>query len=203
MNPLAPWLGLIERSCNRLLRAHPEARAHLARLEGKVMALHVLGTGMACYVRFHTHGVALLGEAPIETHVAVAGPPFALARALAARDADLSAVQGEVSISGDVALARRVKALFEAVDVQWEEHLSSVVGDPAARRLGNTLRGLNRWASRSLGTLLVDAGEYVTEEARLVPARSELEAFAAAVDLLRDDVDRLEARAQRLQERGS
>ena len=40
--------------------------------------------------------------------------------------------------------------------------------------------------------------EYVQEESRDVPSRYETERFSSRVDSLRDDVDRLEARLNRL-----
>ena len=42
------------------------------------------------------------------------------------------------------------------------------------------------------------AAEYVTEESRDVVARAELEAFHEDVDVLRDDVERLDVRVRRL-----
>ena len=43
--------------------------------------------------------------------------------------------------------------------------------------------------------------EYLQEESRNVPGRYEVEKFGEAVNSLRDDVDRIEARLNRLQSR--
>jgi ubiquinone biosynthesis protein UbiJ len=45
-------------------------------------------------------------------------------------------------------------------------------------------------------------GEYLTEERAVVPGREALHVFAAAVDELRDDTQRLEKRIQRLASAG-
>jgi ubiquinone biosynthesis protein UbiJ len=42
--------------------------------------------------------------------------------------------------------------------------------------------------------------EYLQEESRDVPSRYEVDRFVSDVNALRDDVDRLEARINRLQE---
>ena len=42
--------------------------------------------------------------------------------------------------------------------------------------------------------------EYLQEEAREVPSRSEVESFGDDVNTLRDDVERLAAKVQRLKE---
>ena len=53
---------------------------------------------------------------------------------------------------------------------------------------------------RAAGTsLLADVSEYLRYEAALTPRRVDAERFAHAVDDLRDDVERLEARVRRLE----
>ena len=49
-----------------------------------------------------------------------------------------------------------------------------------------------------ISTLEKDLGEYLQEELRLLPVRIEIDAFLAAVDSLRDDSERLQARFDRL-----
>jgi ubiquinone biosynthesis protein UbiJ len=44
----------------------------------------------------------------------------------------------------------------------------------------------------------LDASEFLQEESRIVPGPYEVEAFCAAVERLRDDVDRAAARIERL-----
>ena len=80
----------------------------------------------------------------------------------------------------------------------WEEELSRLVGDVAAHRLGSVARGLADWGLKAADTLALDAGEFLTEESRQIPTRYELEEFLDAVDTMRNDVDRLEARLDRL-----
>ena len=47
--------------------------------------------------------------------------------------------------------------------------------------------------------MLQDAGEYLKYERELLPDRAQVETFMQQVDVVRDDVERLEARVQRLQ----
>jgi ubiquinone biosynthesis protein UbiJ len=44
----------------------------------------------------------------------------------------------------------------------------------------------------------MDIQEYLQEEAGLLPTRYEIEAFLSLVDILRDDMERVEARIERL-----
>ncbi|MGA9470724.1 MAG: sterol-binding protein, partial [Candidatus Macondimonas sp.] len=62
------------------------------------------------------------------------------------------------------------------------------------------LQRIGRWVSRSLFSLGQDASEYLRYETELLPDRSEVTAWVDEVDRLRDDVARLAARVERLQQ---
>jgi ubiquinone biosynthesis protein UbiJ len=80
-----------------------------------------------------------------------------------------------------------------------EEELSRVIGDVAAHQVGNAARAFLEFGRRAAGTLAQNVAEYLQEEGRDVPARTEAEEFNVEVDRLRDDVERLEARLALLQ----
>ena len=91
-------------------------------------------------------------------------------------------------------LARELETLLDDA----EEQLSRWVGDVAAHRLAGaarTLAELNTDAARRLAEGLI---EYALEERRLLVSRAELEAHAAAGARLRDALQRLEERVERL-----
>jgi ubiquinone biosynthesis protein UbiJ len=74
-----------------------------------------------------------------------------------------------------------------------------VVGDVAARQVANVARGLLDWGRRASGSFAGSVAEYLQEEGRDLPTRTEVEEFLSAVDRLRDDAERLEARLVRLE----
>jgi ubiquinone biosynthesis accessory factor UbiJ len=173
----------------------------LIEMDDRVVAVDVTGTGRRFVLRCGARGVELLESSAGPVDVCIAGTPGALARLVrAGEDAD-PLFEGEVAITGDVATAQRLKTILARTHIDWEELLSKAVGDVAAHQLGNAVRSARDWSSRARGTLLRDLGEYLSEEARLVPGRAELGAFMAAVDVLRDDVERIEKRVERLQRR--
>ena len=75
------------------------------------------------------------------------------------------------------------------------------MGDVAAHQIGNVARTAFGFARRARDTLLQNVAEYLQEEGRDVPSRTEAEEFLQGVDRLRDDVDRLEARLKLLEKR--
>ena len=64
--------------------------------------------------------------------------------------------------------------------------------------MGSGLRALADWGRKSSDTLTQDLKEYLQEEGRLVPTAYEVQGFLDRVDTLRDDVERLAARVERL-----
>ena len=67
-----------------------------------------------------------------------------------------------------------------------------------ARQLGNLFRLSGKFIGESSRTLAQDITEYLQEEARWLPTRTEVNYFLNDIDELRSDVDRVDARIQRL-----
>ena len=79
--------------------------------------------------------------------------------------------------------------------------LSKLVGDVAAHQIGRFQRGVRDWGRQTGETLLRDGAEYLQQEAQALPPRHAVEQFLSAVDVLREDADRLAARVDRLRRR--
>jgi ubiquinone biosynthesis protein UbiJ len=101
---------------------------------------------------------------------------------------------GSVHIHGDAEVAQTFSELLKAARPDLEEELSRLIGDVAAHQIGNAARSLVGFAQRSVTTFTQNISEFLQEEGRDVPSRTEAEEFIRDVDRLRDDVDRIEAR---------
>jgi ubiquinone biosynthesis accessory factor UbiJ len=121
-------------------------------------------------------------------------PPAALPRILGQ---DESALR-EVRVEGDAAFANAVLFLFRNLRWDIEEDLSRVVGDVAAHRVAGAARGFAAWQREAGVRLGQNVAEYLKDEAELLMHPHELETFGRQVDALRDAVERLEKRVQRL-----
>ena len=94
------------------------------------------------------------------------------------------------------------QAVLNAMDIDWEENLSTLTGDVIAHQLGNMAKRTGQAIRYSRDTLEKDIGEYLQEELRMLPTRIETENFSAAVTRISIDADRLNARIKRLQGSG-
>lgn len=78
----------------------------------------------------------------------------------------------------------------------------AVFGEILGVQIASAVRSALQQARRSATDLAQSAAEFVTEESRDVVPRAELEAFHDDVDELRDAVERLAARINRLSAAG-
>jgi len=194
-------LGVLEALLNRYLRLDPDAVEALAGLAGKGIAVELLDWGQTLYVDITAEGIHLTRTLDRAPDARVRGTPGALAHLLISRDASERLFDGDVTIEGDMGLVQGFREILAGMDVDWEEQLSHAVGDAAAHQLGNLFRDVARWGRDTLQTLSDDIAEYLQEEARLLAHPGEVAGFLASVDTLRDDVERLEKRLDRLAER--
>ena len=123
-----------------------------------------------------------------------------LTPALAARLVLLKdeAARSEVEVAGDAALAAALTRILGTLTWDAEEDLSRVVGDVAAHRIARAGGAFLDWQAAVAANLARSVGEYLTEERPAIASREALNAFAQAVDELRDDAERLEKRINRL-----
>ena len=191
----------LEKLIAQCLKLDPETAAVARQLSGKVVAIELRGPGLEFFLSFSDDAVAVLTEYDGQPNARVSGTPLAMLRmGLSGHDRN-SLFSGDVEISGDIDVGKRVRALVDGLDIDWEEQLSRVVGDVLAHQAGNVVRGLRDWAEQSLDTLQRDTGEYLREESLLLARREEVEAYLSEVDRLRNDVERLELRLRREQSR--
>jgi len=191
----------LEATLNRQIRASTPARERCRLLDGKVLGIEVTVPALELYFVAQPDSVIVTGQPGGTPDAVLRGSPFALA-ALARPGAAGQVSSGAVTIEGDATVAEDFQRLFEHARPDFEEELSRLVGDVAAHQIGNFLRGAFDFGRQALDTLRLNTREFLQEESRDIPGVDEADAFLDGVDRLAADVDRAEARIQRLERRG-
>jgi len=194
-------LAVLETGLNRYMALDHEGAARLAPLQGRLICIELKGFGTRIYFIPAADRLQLFGAYEGEPDCVLRGTPLALARLGLAERKEDNLFAGEVEVEGDTRLAQDFGAFIAGLEVDWEEQLSRLVGDPVAHQVGEGLRSVGSWGRESADTLTQDVKEYLQEEARLLPTDYEVQAFLDQVDTLRDDVERLAARVERLARR--
>jgi len=192
----------LEQSLNRLLALDPEARQRLAGLHGRVIRIDLLGTGIRLnFVPGHDGRLQIVGGSEVVPDCTLSGSPIDLLRASNHTSGHAQLFAGRVQIDGDTSIAQRFSEALARIDIDWEEQLTKLTGDIAAHEIARAARALGRKGGRLGQSARDNLSEYLTEEARLLPHRFEVEDFLEDVDSVRDAVDRIAARIALLEQR--
>lgn len=190
----------VELLINRGIGRSSTAKAMAAALDGKALDVRLDGTPLALRLKAEDGQLraTVPGEAPAAA--TLAGSPLAMIRLLSG-DPQALIREGDVRLTGDTDVANQFRDLLHMARPDLEDELSTLVGDPVAHELGNLARGLASWGARTAESVSRSFGEYLTEERRTLPTRTEAREFYADVDRLANDVERAEARLDRLKDR--
>lgn len=197
-DPLETLLRPVSDVLNRNIREITPARKIAAELSGSTVAIRVRDTALAMYFVFDQDVVALKTEYADEPDVAITGSLLTLARMIQG-GGEAAIRNGDVELTGDAATAQRFQKLLDFAQPDLEEELSRFIGDVAAHRIAEVARGVGNWAREVRKTMGGNMREYLQEESRELPTRYEVDRFSDQVGVLRDDVERLAARLQRLE----
>ena len=176
---------------NHVLRSTPLAMERLRKHAGRTAAFHVGPVTLAFTVQTTGEVTAAVPGASRDLEVRIS--PFLLPR-LAAHE---EAAYREIEMQGDMELAHEISFLARHLTWDYEEDLSRVVGDIAARRVAEGARGMARFVREAGVRTAQGAAEYWTEESPLIASRVKVEDFVREVSELRDAVERLEKRIER------
>lgn len=198
MDALEALLRPVAKVLNRNIRESTPARELCGQLSGTVIAIRVRDTALAAYFVVSDDALDVVTLTDAEPDVIICGSLITLAR-MAGESGEAAVRDGSLDLTGDAELANQFQQLLSFAKPDLEEELSGVVGDVAAHRLGEFARGLGRWGRDARSTMGTNIREYLQEESRDAPSRYEVERFSNNLNTLRDDVDRIEARLNRLQ----
>lgn len=182
---------------NHLLEAEPWARERLVPFAAETLELRA---PLLPPLRFtitadgRLAAFSIDGQPGVEPSLVIALRPEALAAAARGVDHLLRAID----VAGNARLASEV--MFLARHLRWdvEEDVARFIGDAAAHRLVGLAKEAAAWHADAARRIAEGFVEYAAEEQRLLVTKAELEGIAAAHVRLRDGLERLEKRIERL-----
>ncbi len=182
-----------ERFVNHVLRSAPLAMERLAGHAGRTVVVHVGPVDTALTIQ--TTGEVMRAVPGAARDLDVRISPFLLPRLAAGEEA----AYRDIELEGDMELAQEISFIARNLDWDFEEDLSRAVGDVAAHRIAGGARAMRKWSRDAALRMAQGATEYWTEESQLIASRVKVEDFVAGVSQLRDAIERLEKRVERLE----
>jgi ubiquinone biosynthesis accessory factor UbiJ len=198
-------MARFEHLCNRYIQESTAAAELVKGLEGQSLAVTVEGLGIEIVLYARDGRLQLAERTETQFSVALRGGPLDLIRLLPVVESDRSLTarlkMTGARLTGKVEVAERFAEAMRLARPDLEEELSRWVGDIAAHQLGVAFGRAQHWLGRAAESLRLSTAEYLQEETRTLPSRSEVRAFCSDVERLRDDVERAEQRLERLSQR--
>lgn len=106
-----------------------------------------------------------------------------------------------VKVSGDVDLAHAMSKLAGQLRWEFEEDLSKLVGDAMAHRIVQVAKKANTYSQAAVKDVGGSIFEYLVHEKPTLVQQEELTHYKNNLRQLRDDVERIEKRIERLLEK--
>ena len=162
---------------NYALDRDPEKSAKLQQYDGKIIELEILPLALTLYLIVENTHLRISRESENTPTVSI--------RIVTHKD---------IEVTGDLVFLQDFKNIMSEIDPDWEESLSTIIGDPLAHAIGNFFRGANQTQKDFRQTFGRNLAEYLQEETDYLPTRDEAEEFYKHVDKLHLDVERIAAR---------
>lgn len=191
---------LLEKAINRYLALDSESKKRIHSLQNKIVTLELRGTPLTMQMIFSYDTVQLKWDDFVDPDLIIRGTPLNLLHMSLATDRRKFFAE-DIIIEGNMELAQQVLAVFDELEIDWEDYMSTWVGDVPAYQTGRIMRHLKNTHERMRKLFSYNINEYVHEEINLFPPKEELQQYFREVDELRMAVDRLEARIEKIKEK--
>lgn len=197
MRAPVPLVTALDKALQIYLQQDPNAIKKITALNGKLLAVNILGLDLCFYILPEADQLHIRAFADQTPDTTISVTPGGLLNMTLNPGNNDAAFNGDLHIEGDLELGQTLQSILTNIDIDWEEHLSSLVGDIAAHKIGKGVREFINWRQTSSETLQANLAEYLQHELDVLPQHEDIDQFLSSVDTLRADADRLEARIQR------
>ena len=177
---------------NHLLAQSGWALQRLARFAGKTARFNIAPFSFACTIQ--NDGTLRAAAQDVSVDASCTISPSLLPRLALHEEVAFA----QIERSGDAALLDEI--FYLGRNLRWDvaEDLSHITGDIVAERAVQFARATQQQMDAAVLSLSQALAEYWTEERPLLAKRAQVASFVQQVDILRDDVARLEQHINRL-----
>ena len=193
------FYGSLETLINKAISLDPIASHRLGELSGQSIAVHTTSPRVRATIYIQDNHIIMHNAADPSASALVTGPLPALLRQ-AASESGFS-IGGSVEVSGDLDLLQALHEIARELDMDWEEPLAQILGDPIAHQVGQIGRNFFKWGKRTANNIFKATAEYARDDAQAIANKDEVDEFNNGVDELALGLDRLEARVKRQQDK--
>lgn len=104
---------------------------------------------------------------------------------------------GQLEVDGDIKTVQKFAQLLTEMDIDWEEHLSTKVGDLLAHKIVYIAKKSTKTLSKLSNKAQKQLAEIITEELKLAPGPLQVAHFCDQVSEIEEQVATLEKKLER------
>lgn len=187
-----PIFAGLNTAINQLLSLDPNSLTRIHRCNGKILKVELLPFSYCFCVTFTDHALCIAEDRSLNPTLTLRGTPLQfLSYLLNKEDRQLP-----FAMEGDAAFGQEVMALMNQLNIDWEECLATVIGDPLAFRIGRAYDKVKANTHTLRDKMAQQVNEYVHEEACATPATEALTDFYNDVDELAMATERIAAKIE-------
>lgn len=179
---------------NHLLNQQPWSKDQLCQYAGKTVRISVPPVTLHLLIESNGEFAALTPAENSAPDATLSLPVSAAFKLLLQQPLDPS----QLTITGNTELAAEIGKILRSLSWDIEEDLSRIIGDIPAHKLVSAGKQAAQEASRQATSVAGMFAEFWQEEDPLIAKSRHLTQFAQDVDALRDDIERLAKRIQKL-----
>ncbi len=195
---LSGLLASVESGVNRILRLDSTALARMRPLTGKVIAVECASPALHLFILPSDEGLLLAAQWAADADCTLRAPASSLLHLALSKDKTTVLHGPQVDLEGDSHVLMELAAILQDLELDWEFELSRWIGPVATALIAGHVRSRANWYQHGFASLNQNLAEYLSEEARTLVGEREAQARFNELDQLKLDLDRLEARVERL-----
>jgi ubiquinone biosynthesis protein UbiJ len=191
-------MSALETALNKYISLDEDVSLFLKPLVGKVIAITITPFNETIYLCPSDNIIQFIDVYEETVDTTLTGSLSALGLMSLSNTPARSFFSGDVAITGDLAVGQQFQKLFDQLEIDLEEQVSKYTGDVVAHRVGNFFRSAHNWHQESINSIKLNVAEFLQDESKDLPPEPEINIFTQQVDQLKEDVERTEAKIQRL-----
>jgi len=186
---------------NQALTLDPLASKRIKSLSGKRFQIDCSDPELSILISIKNDEVELLAadENPVDTHIT--GDLSAYTKLLGSEDKAAAIINSGLKVKGDSQNLLTLQEILANTNLDWEYHIANLIGDVPAHLIGRASREALSWLKSTRPVFERHLKEFILEEARLSPTKTEMEALISDIHTLKEKTERLEAHINKLKEK--
>jgi len=194
-------LNALSKAINAYLKLDPESGNRLKHLNGKVVTIQLKPFDLTFQCIFNDTSIKLEADALRAADTHISGTPIQLAAVSLLKTNRHRFFADDISMTGSAEIGHEVIALFDHMQIDWEEYLAQLIGDETAHHAGKLAKRARSWLKHIDQSFTDNVDEYIHEEAQWLPTHEALNDFFQEIDDYRMDVDRISAKINALKQK--